>query len=187
MDITNYIKVDFRGLAKVIDAVGGVKVNIKADELDSVNSYALSVAQIAGTKYTPIKSAGLQTLTGTQATGYCRIRYVGNWDYERTQRQRDVLMSLFDMVKAKGASGFNTVVTEVLPYVETSLGKADMLSLASEIASFSKSDIEQYRLPIDGSYKESTCADGAYVLRWDKDINIDALHKFIYQGVKTTK
>ena len=142
----------------MIDAVGGVKVNVKAEEVDMLNGGGESVAQVAGRKYTPIRSAGLQTLTGLQATGYCRIRHVGNYDYERTERQRTVLMSLFDKIKSLGPSGFNTAATEVLPYVETSLSRNDILSFVSKIASFNKSDIDQYRIPIDGTCEDSTCA-----------------------------
>ena len=180
LDIKDYIKVDFKGLANVIDAVGGVQVNVKPNEVDEVNGGGAGAAQVAGRKYTPIKSSGLQTLTGLQATGYCRIRHIGNNDYERTQRQRTVLMSLFDKVKSLGPSGLNTVATEVLPYVETSLSRSDILAMASKIASFNKSDIDQYRIPIDGTYEDSTCAGTIYILKWDKSSNVDALHKFIY-------
>lgn len=38
-----------------------------------------------------LTSSGPQLMDGYQAVAYARIRYVGNADYERTERQREVL------------------------------------------------------------------------------------------------
>ena len=105
MNITDFVTIGFDGLIDVIDAVGGVEIDVKESEVVHLNSYQISMVgkqdgvnakgepnyvATAGVDYTPVTKSGLQTLNGLQATAYCRIRYVGN-DFERTQRQNAVL------------------------------------------------------------------------------------------------
>ena len=42
----------------------------------------------------PLQGEGYHHLDGSQTVSFCRIRYVGNNDYERTERQRRVLVAL---------------------------------------------------------------------------------------------
>ena len=91
---------NFFSLAKIIDALGGVTVDVKNYEVREINKYILEVAQIERSPYTPIKNAGLQTLNGAQAVSYSRIRAVGNGDYERTERQRRVVTALIEKVRS---------------------------------------------------------------------------------------
>ncbi|WDU82062.1 LCP family glycopolymer transferase [Caloramator sp. Dgby_cultured_2] len=57
-----------------------------------------------GGEYKEITNEGLQLLNGRQALAYSRIRYVGNADYERTERQRRVLTQIFNKVKSQGTT-----------------------------------------------------------------------------------
>jgi polyisoprenyl-teichoic acid--peptidoglycan teichoic acid transferase len=166
LDIKDYIKVDFDGLKAIVDYLGGVEIPIKSYELPGVTSVGIT-------------KAGTYNLSGTQALAYARIRYYGNNDYERTDRQRLVLSEIFKKIKAKGATGFPGVVAKILPYVETSLAQSDILSLGMKMASSNISNVEQLRLPLD-NYKKDVTIDGVYYLQWDKQPNLDALHKFIW-------
>lgn len=106
LNITDFVTAGFDGLIDLVDAVGGVEIDVKESEIGNLNDFQISiVGKPNGTlnakgepnyeadpgTYTPVKHAGLQTLNGLQATAYCRIRYVGNGDFERTQRQQAVL------------------------------------------------------------------------------------------------
>jgi polyisoprenyl-teichoic acid--peptidoglycan teichoic acid transferase len=120
LNIKDYIKVDFEGLVSIMDAFGGVEINVKDYEVSEMQSYG-------------IKKAGTYNLTGKQALGYSRIRHVGKWDYERTQRQRTVLDSLFNKAKAKGAGAAMSLVSKILPSIETSMTNADIIELGNKI------------------------------------------------------
>jgi polyisoprenyl-teichoic acid--peptidoglycan teichoic acid transferase len=166
LNIKDYIKVDFEGLVSIIDALGGVEIKIKDYEVSEMTSYG-------------IKKPGTYNLTGKQALGYSRIRHVGKWDYERTQRQRTVLDSLLNKAKAKGAGAAMSLVPKILPSIETSMTNSDIIELGNKIFLMAEGSIEQLRLPLD-DYKEEVIENERFYLKWDRQPNVDALHKFIY-------
>lgn len=179
LDISEYVLVDFNGLTKIIDEVGGVEVNVKPEEVNLLNSYAKNIAQIDKVEYTPIKKSGNQLLNGQQATAYCRIRYVGNQDYERTERQRRVLEQIFNKLKDMPITGYTKVINDISPYVETSLNTVDMINYGSKIASYGKNGIKETRCPYDGLRSDSII-NGTYYMQWNEEENIKKLHEFIY-------
>lgn len=186
LDIRDYVKVDFGALAKIIDYMGGVEIDVSPEEVKILNKYVRDIAGRANKEPVLLKKSGLQTLNGDQAVGYCRIRYVGNLDYERTQRQRKVLTKLYEKVKGGGVADYYSIVTKLVSYVETSLDKAAILSMVNKSFSYGSSNIEQTRVPYD-KYHEDAIIDGVYYLKWDKAANIDILHKFIYDDIKPGK
>lgn len=179
MDIMNYVQIDFFGLAKVIDYVGGVDINITAEEIPVANSYIREVAAIEKKQPTLITNPGLQTLNGSQAVAYSRIRYVGRDDFQRTERQRTVLSVLFKKLYTKNITDIPAVADALLPSVETSLKTGEILDFAKYILTHGMENIEQARLPYDGLYKDEIVNKMA-VLTWDKQQTIDKLHEFIF-------
>lgn len=179
MDIKNYIKVDFASLHKIIDSLGGIDIDVKKEEIDIMNFYIRDIAAIEKITPQPVTKAGLQRLSGLQAVAYTRIRYVGNQDYERTERQRRVLKILFEKVKDTSLLSIPSIASNITPYIETSLDKGEMLSLGSKLISYGKKAIVESRVPYDG-YKSDAMINDIYYMKWDKDKNIELLHKFIY-------
>jgi LCP family protein required for cell wall assembly len=182
MNIKDYIQVNFFGLEKIIDSMGGVPINVDASEISFANSSIYEVARIEHKVPTPITKPGLQILNGAQAVGYSRIRYVGNNDFQRTDRQRTVLTALFKKLFSTNMSDIPSVADTITPYIETSLKTEDMMSLATYILTHRITNIEQSRVPYDGLYKNAVI-DRADVLVWDKDATIQRLHQFIFESV----
>lgn len=182
LDIRNYVKVDFAGLEKIVDLLGGVEINIKPAEIagntEDLNYYIKELSKLENVTPQYITTAGTHNLNGIQAVAYSRIRYVGNNDFERTERQRTVLTKLLEKIKAKGASAFPSVMTAILPYIETSLDKSEILSLAMKSMSLGITNIEQQRVPYDGHYFKVDSS--TYYMGWDKDYTLTELHKFLY-------
>ncbi|CAA9555348.1 MAG: hypothetical protein AVDCRST_MAG73-3237 [uncultured Thermomicrobiales bacterium] len=86
--IDSYVLVDFAGFQRVVDAVGGVEIDIPAPLAD--DAYPLP-----GGGSRPIAfAAGRQTLSGAQALAYIRLRPDGAED-NRRERQTRVLLALF--------------------------------------------------------------------------------------------
>ncbi len=162
LDIRNYVTIDFFGFEKMIDKIGGVEIDINSSEAKILN----------------VKS-GLQKLNGKQAIAYSRIRYVGNADYERTERQRKVLNEIFKKVKSKGVIELPGVMSTILPYVETSLSNGEILQLGTKVMGFKTEGMEQFRVPVDGLYKGQKIR-GMSVLVPDIEKNKKKLHEFIY-------
>jgi LCP family protein required for cell wall assembly len=179
MNIMNYVQVDFFGLAKLIDYAGGVDINVTAEEVPVANSYVNEVARIENKQATPIVNPGLQTLNGSQAVAYSRIRYVGGDDFQRTERQRTVLSVLLKKLSTKSITDMHKVLESLLPCVETSLKTEEIMDFAKYILTHGMVNIEQSRIPYDGLYKY-TIVNKMEVLTWNKEQTIDKLHEFIF-------
>jgi LCP family protein required for cell wall assembly len=91
IDISYYVEVNFDGFKKVVDAVGGVTINVQFPILD--DAYPSDAGRgVLARVYIP---AGIQHMTGSQALIYARSRH-GSIDFDRSQRQQRVLVSLKD-------------------------------------------------------------------------------------------
>jgi polyisoprenyl-teichoic acid--peptidoglycan teichoic acid transferase len=178
LDIRNYAAVNFFGLEKLIDKVGGVEIEVSGAEAEVLNNYIKELNKLNGDTVSPVKG-GKQVLNGRQAVAYTRIRYVGNGDYERTDRQRRVLELLFKKVKEMGPLKLPSLASAVLPYVETSMSNGDILSLGAEVSGYKTDKLEQLRLPVDGLFKGGNIG-GRSVLVPNIEGNREKLHEFIY-------
>lgn len=164
LDIRDFITINFWGLEDVIDTLGGVQIDIKPYE-----------AKALGLKEGP------QILNGKQALAYTRLRYYGNGDYERTERQRRVLNEIFKNLSVLNYNEVVKVTKKLLPYVQTSLSNTQILSLAKEIYDYKLDSIEQYRLPVDGTFKSQRIR-GMAVLVPNIEENKIKLKEFIYNN-----
>lgn len=181
MDITRYATVDFFGFSDIIDKMGGVDINIKKDEIASIHQSILDINNTNPKtgRIPEITKTGLQTLNGNQALAYSRIRHTGNGDFDRTERQRTILTSLFNKAQSQGISQVATLASAVLPYIETNISKADMMNFGIKVMGFGKTTIQQFRLPADGTY-ENKKINGMAVLIPDIQKNTDLLHNFLF-------
>lgn len=179
LDIRDYVTVDFFGLEKVIDRVGGVTINVSSSEAKLLNEGIDEVNRLTGDAVSHV-NAGTIVLNGRQAVSYSRIRYTGNGDYERTERQRRVLNEVFKKVKSQGITQLPGTISAILPYVETSLSNSDIINLAIKGMKIKTDSLEQYRIPVDGYYKGQSIR-GMSVLVPDLQKNKQLLHEFIYK------
>ncbi len=193
MNITDFVTIGFDGLMDVIDAVGGVEIDVKEAEIVHLNSFQISMAgkpdgtlnasgepnytATPGVDYTPVTKAGLQTLNGLQATAYCRIRYVGD-DFERTQRQRTVIKQIAKKAITLNPNTLNGIAEAVFPKIATSLDLSEILSLLSGIASYEIGDNTGF--PFDGYKEGCRVGQASVVAPADLEQNVIMLHKFLF-------
>ena len=132
LNITEYAQVNFASLADIIDSLGGVDIDVDADELKYINNY---IKDTAGVTQKPeeniqIKEPGFLHLNGVQAVAYCRIRYTEGWDYKRTERMREVLTTAVDKIKKLSLKEMSDLADKLLPEVMTNIPKKDLLGFA---------------------------------------------------------
>ncbi len=185
MNITQYIFVDFVGFPYIIDQLGGINIDVEKKELRYLNETIGDLNKSnypEGTDFSPLKEYGENThLTGMQALAYARIRHADS-DFERTQRQRNVLMAIFKKVKSQGFSlNLAESAAAILPSVETNLSVSELLKIAGKVLKSDLDTLKELRIPVEGSYKSGTY-DGVYSIRPDFEENTKALHEFIYGG-----
>lgn len=135
LDIEDFVTIGFKGLKDVIDALGGVEIELTKGEISHLNNYQYSMAEDMKIEYTPVKEPGLQTLDGLQAVAYCRIRYIGN-DYQRTERQRTVLTQISEKAKTMSYTQLSQIATSAFEEVYTSLELQEILDLLSEVTKY---------------------------------------------------
>lgn len=180
LDITDFVTVDFFGLEKIIDTLGGVTVEVKSNEINELNKYIKEVANIEGKTPTLITSSGVQTLNGMQAVSYGRIRKVGNGDYERTDRQRTIIISMIEKLKKAGLSGSIKIASQCSSFVTTSFSMAEGVKIATDILQdMGEFTIEQQRFPQNG---EGKIIDGIWYMVADLTSEKQLLQSFIYEN-----
>ncbi|MBU5437779.1 LCP family protein [Tissierella sp. MSJ-40] len=180
LNIRDYGFVDFYGFKNLVDALGGIDVEIKKYEIKEMNKYIKELADIKDTRPTLIKKSGMNHLNGEQALSYSRIRKVGDGDFERTDRQRRVMEILFEKMKNIEISKYPSVIDAILPNIETSLSKMDILKLSACVLSWDNENIEQSRFPTDEYYKQRKI-DGVYYIVADLNETKKQMHDFIYK------
>lgn len=179
--VDQYFRVDFYGLMKVIDAAGGVNMEVTQDEIPVANKYIDEMAKYGGfsAKDNYLTTAGNIHLNGVQAVAYSRIRYVGNADYERTNRQRKVLAQVFENCKSMGVSGLDSFANNALPNLYTNMSNNDIWSMISDAVTYLGYDIVSQRVPFDGM-STSQIIDSQGMIVPDLQKNIEMLIDTIY-------
>ncbi len=123
LDITEYALVNFKGLATVIDALGGIDATISEEERELINGYLVETREVTGMESPDVTQSGFVHLNGLQSTAYCRIRYtefvcedgtILRDDYGRTARQRYVLNKILIHAKTAGLSDILKCADEVI-------------------------------------------------------------------------
>lgn len=182
IEVHRYVQVNFQAFAGLVDAVGGVDLELSNEEVQYVNGYLTEYNVLEGrpegTDYLDSGAYGMLHLNGPQALAYCRIRYIGS-DFARTQRQRDVLMAVIK--KAPKALLTNTaeLMNGLLPNLTTNLTEAECRELSLQVINLARYELEQTRIPIDGSYQNAKI-DGKSVLQVDFAKNQEFIRRVLY-------
>ena len=185
MDIEDFITIGFRGLTDVVDALGGVPIEVTDAEISHLNNYQATMAQELKLNYTPVQSAGLQTLNGLQATAYCRIRYTAGDDFRRAERQRTVLMACLEKAKGMSYSQLETVANKAFGETYTSLDLEEILALLKNIANYEVVDNNGF--PEESMRATGTIGKkGSCVVAVDLESNVKWLHQFLFEDSEYT-
>lgn len=154
------IAVNFNTFPKVIDAVGGVDIELTKAEAKYLNKKFDSWDLVAGVNH----------LDGKQALQYSRIRKIDS-DYARTKRQRKVLKEVLTKAKTMPVAELYDLVNTMIPLVKTDMTDAEIINTAIELIPLLPDlEIKTQRIPINGEYK-STTVKGMAVLVPDKKAN----------------
>ena len=121
LDVKYFVEVNFAGFTKVIDALGGVNVNVQVPVIDN------AFPGIRGALRRIYIPSGVQHMTGADALVYARARHASN-DYQRGQRQQRVLLSLREHLD----------IASLLPHIN---------DLAGAMAQAVRTDIPRELLP----------------------------------------
>lgn len=183
LDITDYITVNFAELAQIIDAAGGVTIEITAEEAEQINKNLDDAAEedmtVQDVTYVEVKD-GTVTLNGDQAVAYSRIRKIDS-DNVRASRQQTVLSALLNNIKEMPVLQYPSFIKEFMSASESSLSTAEIMSFAPlifkdfTINTYTVPDIE-YETDLTSGYNSS----GQWCYFYDTDAAAQRIHSIIY-------
>lgn len=118
VDISHYAEISFNGLTDMVDAVGGVEVDVP----QAISDPNVDV-------YVP---AGRQTLNGVQALSFSRSRHFGDGDFTRSADQRVLIEALINKAYHTDISELPNILRAAKNFVKTDLRLGDMIGLATQ-------------------------------------------------------
>lgn len=185
IEIDDYITVNFISFAGIIDAVGGIDVDVSDEEAQEINNILFSeVNQLMGDDQWAdfLEGGGKVHLNGKQALSYARIRYVGNSDFERTSRQREVFKKLIP--KAINPIAIGRIAKSVIPKVNTNMSSMGMYLLSLRLPTAIRYDVKQLQIPADNTFcpEDIWFDDGSVqsVLQVDFNANYNIISEEIF-------
>ena len=120
VNIDYYAKINFKGLVKLVDAVGGVEVDVPKVLCTDDSSRGEEICI----------QPGHQTLNGEQALVYARNRkQLANGDFGRAEHQQEIIMALINKIKTiNDVSTFIDILNTVSNSMDTNLTTKQILS-----------------------------------------------------------
>ena len=159
---------EFDGFSSIVNLLGGIDIEVTDYDAEYLNkNYGWDLAP------------GVNHLDGEKTLAYSQIRYVGNSDFERTERQRNVVSLLIDKILALSAPEKLKMLDAILPYLTTDMSKQTILNYCSYVLQNGLTAIERYRIPADGAFS-SPVIRGMMVLLPDLEKNRELLKEYIW-------
>ena len=184
LDIQKYVTVDWKAVARTIDLLGGIEVELTSKEAQQVNKYTHKDT-IKMTGYDSDQEAveGYNLLDGVHAVAYARIRKGVGDDFKRTQRQREVITKMLAKLKKCGLSAINNITDEIFPMISTNFSKTEILGLMAGVMDYDIVDTMGF--PVDNDGKRMGKA-GSCIIPISLLTNAIKLHEFLYEDEKYT-
>lgn len=186
--VDRYAVVDFTSFKNIIDVLGGIEMDLREDEVAYIN-WQMYINHQTSERHLLEEKDGLINLTGQQALWYARDRgyegIQGGDDWDRTERQRKLLETLFNNMREASLTELISIVSEVGPLVTTNLKKDEITNLVAHAPTYMSYKVKQYNVPQEGLW--SYYNDGvSYIQITDMDEARNQFAKFVFGKLLTT-
>ncbi len=172
-------QVDFEGFLAAMTAVGSLEIELTAEEAQYMNenpALGLPTDDPDAEWESWSLTEGKQELTPSQLLCYSRMRYVGNSDWDRTNRQRTVISAAMSKVKHGHFISGIKMAGKAAPSIATDMSKSGMLGLVFPVV-FNRG-IDSYLIPAEGTYSNQNI-DGMACLVPDIEENRRLIQGYI--------
>lgn len=186
LNIKEYMCVDWNAVVEAVDALGGVEVEITEQERVMINDLIIEIDYYVGSKTTQVKKAGVQNLTGAQATAYARIRKTAGNDFKRTSRQRIVLEAMLNKAKKSDLGTLAKICEAVFDDVSTSLDLTEIIGLARHVKEYSIASTSGFPFEMTTANLAQT---NSTVVPIGLEDDVSMLHKYLFdtEGYQPSK
>ncbi len=179
IDIDGNMVVDLEGFLIAITSVGNLDIELTAEEAEYLNANPnLGTSDDENTSDEVwTLTEGVNSMTPSQLLAYSRMRYVGNSDWDRTDRQKNVIQAAFAKVRSNPIK-LLSVANSVAPSITTDMTDS-ALTQAVIYALLCGTDMQTYTIPGDSDYYADTI-DGASVLVPDIEACSTRIYNYLY-------
>ena len=179
VEVDRTATVSFDSLCRIVDALGGVDMEVTEPEREQLNGILAAYNRRLGLEPGDGRLSGSGTvhLTGKQALSYSRIRKIDS-DFQRAGRQQKVLQAMLESAKQMNFFTLARLAWTCLREVRTDLTLGDLNALLPLAAGGGETNISMGRVPFDGAYEDATI-DGMQVLRPDLERNRTLIRRFL--------
>ncbi len=192
LDIDRYIAVDFEALEKAIDVMGGIDMELTAEEAGFIPKWSDDPDRFATPDNPDLEplgyEGGIYHLNGQQALAYSRIRnlYLDS-DFTRQDNQRRVIEQLLAKAQSMNFGQLTGVLDAVLPYVQTNMSHQELLDFAVEAMGYSSFEIlSDKSVPHgNGDFTDGWIGDGLGLWLNDIEQSTLELHQYLYNTEPT--
>lgn len=140
LPISHYMEVDFSGFREIVDAMGGVTVNVREKIVDmKAADHVASAATL---------NAGEQKLTGAQALTFVRSRDFPRGDFTRIENQQIFIKALLKQgLRFSNAFRFPSLLNAVADSVTTDMSLPELYSLANDMKGMDDTSLMTVTMP----------------------------------------
>ena len=164
------IQIDFYRFIKLMDLVGPLGLELNAEEVKyfkETNGWNFKV--------------GYNELNSEQVLAYARTRSVGRSDWERTDRQRKVIMAIYSQLKKSDIPSLMKFTYDAMPLITTNINKnTDLINIVYTILSNRMPITKSSRIPLEGTYTQQIKTGLLHVLVPELWPNVSALQKIVF-------
>ncbi len=168
------VAVNFTSFVEAITQIGNLEIELTAEEAKYLNTDKMF------RDYHWNLKEGVNSMDPDQLLAYSRIRKVGRSDWERTDRQRRVIMAAFAKVKDMNVTEALSLADKILPCIATDMDNSMILRLVTVVFGKHMQIVKNERIPVDGSYSYAMINGKMAVMMPDLKKNSEALKGIIY-------
>ncbi len=189
--IDSYAVVDFSSFTSIIDAMGGIDLNLSAEEIDYINWQSHKNHQVDTRQELDINSYHFETnengeetavvhLNGRQALWYARDRDSAGSDFDRTTRQRIVINTIVSTLKSKGPVTFMHVMYQIAPLITTNMSYGDVIGMGLGLFGYLRYDRKEHSVPQGDNFSNTWIGESLVLTIDDPDYEIESFHRFVF-------
>ena len=175
--IDDYVTFGWSAVAKGINALGGVDLELSDAEFSMINAFITETVESTGIGSVHLEHAGMNHLDGVQAVAYGRLRLIDT-DFNRTARQRKIISLALEKAKQADAKMLISAATSLISEVSTSIGIDDVIPIIRTLDKYQLNENSQAGFPFSRKTKNIGKLD--CVVPTTLYSNVVLLHEFLY-------
>ena len=180
IDIDYWVLMNMHGVSDIVDALGGIEINIEDLSINEMGEY---VNDILGLAWQEITQTGPQTLSGVQTSGY----FENTWDAESQDEEEllfrehhsNIICGVAATIKMLGLNSDDMVqiADNISSNYTTNIPESEWVSIADTALYCLENDVQFLHVP--QVIQTMELSNGWLALEFDKDTDVSAVQAFV--------